>query len=144
MNRAVILSMAFLALTACTSSENADIEERKVEYAQFIDNPTEISFDEMDYNFGTVTDGDMVNHTFKFKNTGDKNLILLGVTGSCGCTVPEDWPKHPIAPGETGEIKVVFNSSGRVGNVQKNVSVEANTNPTVSKLTLLGVVAAKE
>jgi hypothetical protein len=140
MKNVFVLSMIGMALTSCTSSENADLAERKVEYAQYIDNPTEISFDEMDYNFGTVKDGEMVNHTFKFKNTGDQNLILLGVTGSCGCTVPEDWPKHPIAPGETGEIDVVFNSSGRVGNVLKHVSVEANTNPTVSKLSIIGVV----
>lgn len=143
MKHFVFLMIGSVALSACTSRENADAEERKIEYAEFIDNPTEISFDEMHYNFGSVTDGEMVTHIYKFKNTGDQNLILLAVTGSCGCTVPEDWPQHPLAPGETGEIKVVFNSSGRVGNVLKNVTVEANTNPTESKLSLQGVVLAK-
>lgn len=134
------LTLAGSLMVACTSQENVNAEERKIEYAEYIDNPTEISFEQMSYDFGTVKDGEMVHHTYKFKNTGDQNLVLINVTGSCGCTVPEDWPQYPIAPGETGEIKVVFNSSGRVGNVVKNVRVEANTDPTMSVLTLTGVV----
>lgn len=125
---------------ACTTNENADEEQRRTDFAEYIDDPTEISFDKMDHDFGTVKEGDQVRHTFKFKNTGDKNLILINVKGSCGCTVPEDWPKDPIPPGQTGEIKVVFDSQGRVGNVKKNVRVEANTNPSLSLLTLTGTV----
>lgn len=129
------------ALIGCnTGQSNVNAEERKIEYAEFIDNPTEISFESMNFDFGKVKDGEMVPHTFKFKNTGDQKLILINVTGSCGCTVPEDWPQYPIEPGGTGEIKVVFNSSGRVGKVRKNVRVEANTNPTMSVLTLTGEV----
>lgn len=125
---------------ACTTNHNADEEQRRTDFAEYIDDPTEISFDKMEYDFGTVKEGDQVRHTYKFKNTGDKNLILINVKGSCGCTVPEDWPKDPIPPGETGEIKVVFDSQGRVGNVKKNVRVEANTNPSLSLLTLSGTV----
>lgn len=128
------------SFTSCVSSENANTEERKIEYATFIDNPTEISFDEMNYNFGTVKEGEQVEHVFKFKNTGDQPLILINVVGSCGCTVPEDWPQYPIEPGETGEIKVVFNSTERVGNVRKTVTVEANTEPTKSTLVITGLV----
>jgi len=135
-----VLSLSMIFLAACTGRENANVEERKVEYAAFIDNPTEISFDEMVFDFGKVKDGEEVRHIYKFKNTGDKTLVLLAVNGTCGCTVPEDWPEQPIAPGETGEITVVFDSSGKVGNVRKNIRVEANTNPTLTVLTLMGVV----
>ena len=129
-----------LAVTACTSSSETDTEQRRVDYAEFIDNPTEMAFESMDYEFGEVKEGTQVKYTYKFKNTGDQNLILINVKGSCGCTVPEEWPKNPIAPGETGEIKVVFDSQDRVGNVRKNVRVEANTNPSLNVLTLSGVV----
>ena len=129
-----LLFVPFLAL-ACTTTTNADEEQRRTDYAEY--------FEKMDYDFGTVQEGDQVRHTYKFKNTGDKNLILINVKGSCGCTVPEDWPKDPIAPGETGEIKVVFDSQGRAGNVKKNVRVEANTDPSLSLLTLTGVVKEK-
>lgn len=140
MKRIFILLVTPIALIACTGDSGIDEEQRKVDYAEYIDDPTEISFEQMDYDFGTVKEGDQVKHTYKFKNTGDKSLILINVKGSCGCTVPEDWPKNPIEPGGTGEIKVVFDSQDRVGNVRKNVRVEANTNPSLSILTLSGVV----
>jgi len=141
MKHTFILLASAAILSACnTGQSGADTEERKVEYASFIDNPTEIAFEEMSYDFGTVKDGDIVEHTFKFKNIGEQTLILINVTGSCGCTVPEEWPQYPIEPGGSGEIKVEFNSTGRVGNVRKNVRVEANTNPTMTVLTINGVV----
>jgi hypothetical protein len=129
-----------LVITACTGNSGADTEQRRIDYAEFIDNPTEMAFEDMDYDFGEVAEGTQVKYTYKFKNTGDQNLILINVKGSCGCTVPEEWPRNPIAPGETGEIKVVFDSQDRVGNVRKNVRVEANTNPSLNVLTLQGVV----
>ena len=111
------MALLFLSI-ACTSNSEADAEQRRTDFAEFIDNPTEMSFEEMEYDFGEVTEGKQVKYTYKFKNTGDQNLILINVKGSCGCTVPEEWPKNPIAPGETGEIKVNFDSQGRVGNVR--------------------------
>ncbi|MCG8574116.1 MAG: DUF1573 domain-containing protein [Flavobacteriales bacterium] len=144
MKKTLILFAAAFLILACTSNEAVNAEERKVEYAEYIDDPTTISFEQSEYDFGTATDGDMVRHTFKFTNSGDKNLILIDVTGSCGCTVPESWPQHPIAPGEGGEIEVVFNSNNRVGNVRKNIRVEANTDPTLTTLTLTGKVKEKK
>lgn len=135
----MILALLFLSIS-CTSNGEANAEERRNDFAAYIDNPTEMSFEDMEYDFGEVTEGKQVKYTFKFKNTGDQNLVLINVKGSCGCTVPEEWPKNPIAPGETGEIKVNFDSQGRVGNVRKNVRVEANTNPSLNILTLTGIV----
>ena len=133
--------MALLFLSfSCTSNGETNAEERRNDFAAYIDNPTEMSFEDMEYDFGEVTEGKQVKYTYKFKNTGDEILVLINVKGSCGCTVPEEWPKHPIAPGETGEIKVNFDSQGRVGNVRKNVRVEANTNPSLNILTLTGIV----
>ena len=135
----IILALLFLSIS-CTSNSEANAEERRNDFAAYIDNPTEMSFEDMEYDFGEVTEGKQVKYTFKFKNTGDQNLGLINVKGSCGCTVPEEWPKNPITPGETGEIKVNFDSQGRVGNVRKNVRVEANTNPSLNILTLTGIV----
>ncbi len=133
----MILVPAFMA---CTSNDGANAEQRKLEYAEYIDDPTSIEFDSKNFNFGETVDGDMVRHTYKFTNTGDRNLVLINVTGSCGCTVPENWPKYPIEPGGEGEIEVVFNSKSRVGNVTKNIRVEANTHPSLTTLTLRGKV----
>src|SRR5437868_10703526 len=65
------------------------------------------------YDFGKVTDGEKVEYSYRFKNTGKNPLIVSNATASCGCTVPER-PDEPIKPGETGFIKVVFNTQGRV------------------------------
>ena len=137
------ISMLFLMsviLLSCTSNSETDTDQRRTDFAEFIDNPTEISFDEMEYDFGSVSEGDQVKHVFKFKNTGNQNLVLINVKGSCGCTVPEDWPKQPLAPGETGEISVNFDSHGRVGNVKKSVRIEANTNPSLNIVNIVGIV----
>ena len=118
-------------------------EERKLNFAEMLDKATTIEFDEMTFDFGSVVDGEMVNKTFTFTNTGDHNLSLLDVKGSCGCTVPENWPKEPIRPGGTGQIDVTFNSKNRVGKVRKTVRVEGNTLPSITTITITGEVNYK-
>lgn len=85
-------------------------------------------------NFGTMKQGETLNVTFRFKNTGDKPLVISDVTAGCGCTIPEK-PKEPIAPGQTGEIKAQFDSNrGQVGSNSKSVNVFANVNPPMTTL----------
>lgn len=99
-------------------------------------------FAEMRHNFGNITDGDVVEHTFNFVNTGDAPLIISNARGSCGCTVPE-YPRTPIAPGASGSIKVSFNSSGKTGHPKKTVTITANTVPTTTVLNIEAEVAPK-
>jgi len=136
--------IGLVTLVSCDNGNGQTDEERKINFAELIDVPTSMEFDEMKFDFGTVTDGDVVTKVFTFENTGEEDLILINVKGSCGCTVPEDWPKQPISPGEKGEITVSFNSANRVGNTSKTVRVEANTLPTVTILKITGVVGAKK
>jgi len=144
MKKLLFIGVVLMSVVSCTSDQGADAEERRAKYAEFVDEPTSIEFENDEYNFSTVVDGDMVKHTFKFTNTGDKNLVLFDVKTTCGCTVPEDWPKQPIPPGESGEVKVIFNSNNKVGAVNKSIRIEANTNPTVSAVTITGEVLAAE
>ena len=90
-------------------------------------------FSEESFDFGTITEGDVVDHIFSFVNEGEAPLIISSATASCGCTVPV-WPKAPIAPGEQGEIKVQFNSRSKPGVQNKTVTVTANTYPKVTRL----------
>jgi len=100
---------------------------------------TSLNFDETEFDFGTVTSGEKVEHVYKFKNTGNEPLIISDAKGSCGCTVPE-WPKEPIAPGASSEIVVRFDSSNKSGNQSKRVTLTANTNPAQTFLTIKGQV----
>lgn len=97
--------------------------------------PTSIQFTEYEWDFGVINEGDVVEHVFKFTNTGSEPLILENCKGSCGCTVPE-CPKAPIVPGGSGEIKVVFNSQGKKNAQSKRVTVTANTEPLQTTLTI--------
>ncbi len=94
---------------------------------------TTVEFEELEWDFGEITQGDKVTHIFKFTNTGNEPLILNSAKGSCGCTVPE-WPKEPILPGEGGEIKVTFNSKGKKGKQTKSVTLTGNTDPNPVRL----------
>ena len=99
-------------------------------------------FQETSYDFGTVNEGDIVNHIFKFTNTGEAPLVIKNAVASCGCTVPS-WPKEPIAPGANGEIEVNFNSKGKPNQQTKTITITANTDPTISRLTIKGMVTPK-
>jgi len=89
--------------------------------------------DGADKDFGKIKEGENLDVSFRFKNTGKKPLVISSVTASCGCTVPET-PKKPYAPGETGVIKASFNSTGKPGTQSKQVNVFSNTNPQVTTL----------
>ena len=94
------------------------------------------------YNFGKVTDGEKVEYSFKFRNTGQNPLIISSATASCGCTVPEK-PDAPISPGQIGYLKVVFDSKGRVGGVHKDITVRSNAYPAFPILKLIGEVVSQ-
>ncbi len=158
-----ILFVALVAVFAVScQSGNQDVRNEAVESVQ---NPTPVQpadpndpsavaaaptgptttmeFNETTFDFGTVQDGEMVSHTYKFKNTGSEPLILSDAKGSCGCTVPK-WPREPIAPGGSGEITVEFNSKGKGGKRNQKVTITANTNPPQTFIYLTGEVAGGE
>jgi len=104
---------------------------------------TTVSFPETIFDFGEIEEGEKVTHVYPFKNTGSHPLIISNAKGSCGCTVP-DWPREPIPPGESGEIRVQYDSKGK-GQVEgraesKRVTITANTDPANSYLTIKGKV----
>ncbi len=103
---------------------------------------TTIRYDDDKFEFGTVEEGDVVKHVFKFTNTGKEPLVISNAKGSCGCTVPT-WPHEPVPPGGVGEIKVEFNTKGKPGNQSKRVTVTANTVPTDTYIEVAGEVRAK-
>ena len=100
-------------------------------------------FEESEFNFGTIAEGDVVTHTFKFTNTGKSNLVITDARGSCGCTIPS-YPKEPIEPGAEGKIDVQFNSKNKAGENQKFVSIIANTYPEVTSISIKATVSPKE
>jgi hypothetical protein len=101
-----------------------------------------LSFEETEFDFGTVNEGDIINHTYLFTNAGKSPLVIDKATASCGCTVP-DWPRKPIGVGETGEIKVRFDTKNKPNQQIKIISIIANTEPTLTRLRIKGYVTPK-
>lgn len=101
-----------------------------------------ISFDNSEYDFGTVAEGEIVETVFKVTNSGKTDLVITDAQVTCGCTVPV-WPKKPIKPGQTEDIKVKFNTSGKSNRQQKNITLITNTETGREILTLKGMVTPK-
>jgi hypothetical protein len=130
-----------LIFSSCGQQSSSDTVS-----AQHIDpeHPPVMTFKDTLYDFGTISQGENVKYTFEFTNTGESDLVISSATASCGCTVPKNWPKHPVKPGETGKIDVNFNSENRKGQKDLTVTVLANTVPTKNFVYLKGFVAAPE
>ncbi|MBR5081537.1 MAG: DUF1573 domain-containing protein [Bacteroidales bacterium] len=98
-----------------------------------------IKFDKEEHDFGTLLQGEVVTYSFHFTNTGNMPLIISEVGSSCGCTVG-DYPREPIAPGKTGDIKVTYNSSGHHGFQSRFLTVMSNTIPAKTTLRIKATV----
>jgi len=85
-----------------------------------------ITFEKKVHDFGDIVQGDKVEETFKFKNTGNEPLIITDVQVTCGCTVPKGWPRDPIAAGASAELTIAFNSAGKNGRQNKVVTIVSN------------------
>ena len=125
----MLAAVAAIAFTSCKEEKAADKvnEENVADVAERDANAegtAKMSFEEEMHDFGTINEGDVVEHTFKFTNTGDAPLVITNAKGSCGSTVPS-WPKDPIAPGATGEMLVKLSSP-----------------PQARKITILGCTQA--
>lgn len=135
----LFLLAAGLMLGACNIASDEKVSDEAISNPLSAENEGKvdskalpaISFDKDLHDFGTIKEGEKVTYSFRFKNTGKGDLIIQTASGSCGCTVPE-IPEKPIKPGETGFIKVQFNSEGRVGVQEKQVTVVSNTIPNTT------------
>jgi hypothetical protein len=143
MKKIFVFVLTAIALTACQQTKSTTEETTVTEQTTTaVPSPDAavMSFEQGMYNFGKITQGDKVHYDFKFKNTGKSPLIITDATATCGCTVPE-IPKEPVKPGESSMIKVVFNSTGKLGMQDKIVTITSNGNPSTTEVHLIGEVA---
>ncbi len=94
---------------------------------------TTIGYAEASHDFGKIKQDSENKFNFKFTNTGKEPLVITNAVGSCGCTVP-DYPKHPIAPGESADLSIVYKPGKQEGQQSKTVTVTANTEPSQTVL----------
>jgi len=101
--------------------------------------PAQIQFDKTVHNFGTFSEKEpKVTCTFTYTNVGESPLVINQAIASCGCTVPE-YTKTPVKPGETGEIKVTYNGTGKFpGHFKKSITVRTNGAVEMTRLYIEG------
>ncbi|GAA0744498.1 MULTISPECIES: DUF1573 domain-containing protein [Flavobacteriaceae] len=129
----VILSLSALCMVAFTScKEDAASKVKSENVAQAAERDAVagelpvISFEEAEHDFGTIVDGTPVETKFKYTNTGKAPLVVSNIKSTCGCTVPQDWSREPLAPGESSEFTVKFNGKGK-NQITKTITLTTNT-----------------
>lgn len=129
----VILGLSVLcmvAFTSCKEDATKKISEANVAKAAERDAVASkfpvLTFDKKEHDFGEIEAKTQVETVFKYKNTGDAPLVITDIKSTCGCTVPKDWSREPLAPGGEGQFTVKFNGSG-TNNVSKQINITANT-----------------
>jgi len=132
------LLAAGILLTACNSNKTGSNGADSTATASNAGAAT-MKFEKETHDFGKIKAGDLVTYDFKFTNTGKAPLIITDAVATCGCTKPE-YSKTPIKPGESSAIHVTFNSAGKAGLQDKQITITANTNPTQNRVHLIGEV----
>lgn len=102
-------------------------------------NLPQIKFETTKHDFSMMVQGEKLEYTFKFTNTGGSDLIISSASSTCGCTIA-DWTKSPVKPGEQGRINVVFNSAGKSGTISKPIHVLTNAQPNTVDLEITAEV----
>ena len=141
-NPFLLLAVSAIVFAACQSPENKPAESPVAAPANEPAPVTTIQWIDSSFNKGTITEGEKIEIVYRFKNTGEKPLIIKDVRPSCGCTVAEK-PLEPIAPGKEGSIKAVFDSQNKPGPTHKTITVVSNTEPESYALTFNVIVNKK-
>ncbi|NOU16091.1 MAG: DUF1573 domain-containing protein [Bacteroidales bacterium] len=117
----IILSI----FTGCANSprenanHNVSTQTNKEKYA-------ELQYTEDFFDFGSIIQGEVVTHTFYFRNIGTEDLIIKELIPDCGCTQPK-IDKKVLKPGEEGVVEVIFDSKGWQGSQYKSVTLRTNS-----------------
>lgn len=115
-NRFHVMIVAFLLFIA-----NAIVAQNKADV-----NGPQIKFDKETHDYGNIPLRGDGNCVFTFENTGNEPLVLTNVRAGCGCTVPQ-WPREPVLPGESAEIKVRYTTLNRPHRINKSIVVTSNS-----------------
>lgn len=124
----IVFTFAFITTVVlavkCTSTSNKQVNHNIPNNSK-TDKYAELQYIEDFFDFGSIVQGEVVKHTFYFRNIGTDNLIVKDMIPDCGCTMPK-IDKTLIKPGEEGSLEVVFDSKGWQGSQYKSVTLRTN------------------
>ena len=122
--------LAVVLLASCSTDPSKEANSNKESSTESAVSSAEapvMTFDKLSHDFGTINEGEVVETVFTLTNTGSSDLVILNARGSCGCTVP-NYPKDtPIAPGDSAEVTVKFDSNNKPNANNRSVTFTTNT-----------------
>jgi len=92
-----------------------------------------IFFPETQHDFGKVDEGGKLEYVFSFENKGTTSLQIKDVKTSCGCTAAV-VNESSLKPGQTGSIKVEFDTKNKSGRNSKTITVVSNDSKEPNKI----------
>lgn len=129
MKHLLFITASLFLFSACSSKTEYEIGQKTIiEVVETID-------------AGEVVLGEKVKSVIKVKNAGTYPLILSEVKGSCSCTIA-DYPKDPIAPGKSAEIKAEIETKS-LGKLTKDIRIQSNTDPSLNTVIITADVISK-
>ncbi len=135
--KSLFIALFTFLIWSCNNTKTATSEGEPVT------TNAEITFENKSHDFGELTEGEVVSHTYSFTNTGTDPLEIFAVNVSCGCTVAEK-PEKPVGVGQKSEIKINFNTEGKNGANSKSIQVVSNAKNNLETLNFTAVVNGKE
>lgn len=118
------IMVAFSFLIGCSSNSTEKTSE-KIESNSSVKKYPDLKLIEDFFDFGSIKEGEVISHTFHFKNIGDGKLIVKDLIPDCGCTLPK-IDKKEFEPNEEGSVEVIFDSKGWQGSQYKSVTLRTN------------------
>ena len=123
-------ALCMVAFTSCKEDATSKVKAENVTQAAERDAVSGdfpvITFEETEHDFGEIEDGTPQETVFAYTNTGKAPLVITDIKSTCGCTVPQDYSKEPLAPGASAKFTVKFNGKGK-GAVTKSITLTTNT-----------------
>lgn len=99
-----------------------------------IDTVPRMIFEHYNYDFGHLSRGKNVIHTFVFTNRGSEDLVIDEIKSSDGCLILPP-SSTVIPPGSEGKVVVKVRTMGSFGVQHRTVSIKTN-DPVNPKITL--------
>lgn len=128
----LVLLTLIMSLGLVAAQNNNDAKQPKAD------------FKSLSHNFGKVAEEvGTVTTEFEFTNTGKAPLVIQDVRVTCGCTTPA-YTREPVLPGKKGIIKVSYSTIGRVGPIDRKVTVFTNVPDAVYTLAISGEVLPRK
>jgi hypothetical protein len=129
MFRVIFTFFSILVLSliiSCNSAPRKEVE-RNIDASQpSMEKYAELEYIEDFFDFGSIVQGEVVTHTFRFRNSGNDVLVIKDLIPDCGCTRPK-IDKKVFKPGEEGSVEVIFDSKGWQGSQYKSVAIRSNS-----------------